>query len=113
MQGEEKGNCAIQGDSHFKKGMASATAAAPKRNEITVLETPPPGKSGADDIDEDGYMPAVFSWLSVEVPVFLFAFREDFGPEIFTELPKKAVPGFAYHFCLNLSAAFLLLGTAL
>ena len=50
----------------------------PKRNEITVT---PPRKSSAGSVaiddDDDNYMPAVFSWLSVEVPVFLFAFRED------------------------------------
>ena len=56
----------------------------PKRNEITVT---PPRKSSAgsvaiDDDDDDNYMPAVFSWLSVEVPVFLFAFREVSRPEI-------------------------------
>ena len=61
---------------------------ASKRNEITVLETPPPPlergrskKSSAAtsvDIDDDEeYMPAVFRWLSVEVPVFFFALRED------------------------------------
>ena len=62
---------------------------ASKRNEITVLETPPPplerGRSkkssaaASVDIDDDDeeYMPAVFRWLSVEVPVFFFALRDD------------------------------------
>ena len=61
---------------------------ASKQNEITVLETPPPplekGRSkkssaaASVDIDDDEeYMPAVFRWLSVEVPVFFFALRED------------------------------------
>ena len=74
--------------------MAPTTAAAPKRNDIPVLETPPPpptetkrstkSNAGSADIDDndDDYMPAVFSWLSVEVPVFLFAFREDSRSEI-------------------------------